>query len=99
MLLPSEWHFDIDRYLNPILPSSLIPRLPYPVSHVLGHRTTTPPRPLGNIIVIFWAFIGVFCSITLIEVVGLHVPPFRERGAPSIVGSFVSVNIFIDLIV
>jgi len=43
---------------------------------------------LGNIAIIFWAFIGVFCSITLIEVIGHQVPSFRDHGAPAIVGSF-----------
>ncbi len=44
---------------------------------------------LGNIPIIFYAFIGVFCSITLIEAVTRHVPLFQDKGAPIIIASFV----------
>lgn len=88
----SGWHFDPDRYLNPVLPASILPRLPHFVAHFLGHRTTDerkPGRPpLGNIPMIFWAFVGIFGSLSLIGAVGQEVPLFRSRGVPTIIGSF-----------
>jgi hypothetical protein len=38
---------------------------------------------------VFWAFIGVFCAITIIEAVSMHIPSFLSRDTPIIVGSFV----------
>lgn len=39
----------------------------------------------------FWAFIGVFCAILVLEVTVTHVPSFESHGVPIIVGSFVSL--------
>ncbi|KAK3944374.1 HPP family protein [Diplogelasinospora grovesii] len=84
---PSRWHFDIDHYLNPVVPPTALPRLPYPVAHFLGYRTR-PPRPLGNILIIAWAFVGIFCSLALIATVGRYVPSFAGHAVPTIIGSF-----------
>ena len=92
---PLRWHVDIDQYLNPFVPPSLLPRLPYPVAHFLGHRTGRSLRtPLGNIVVIFWAFVGVFGTLSFIGLIGRHIPAFESRGVPTIVGSFVSFFYF-----
>lgn len=40
---------------------------------------------------IFWAWIGVFAAILMIQAVSKRVPSFEARGAPMIVGSFVSL--------
>ncbi|KAI8959870.1 HPP family protein [Daldinia sp. FL1419] len=87
-LQPSKWHFEIDRYLNPWIPSAPGKYLPYPIAHFLGYRPEHHQRPLGNIAMIFWAFIGVFCSLTIIEAVGHAIPSFEEHGVPIIIGSF-----------
>jgi len=87
-LPPSQWHFDVDRFLNPFIPASPLSRAPYQISYPLGYRRG-PPRPLGNIVIIFWAFIGVFSSLAIIQVIGRQVPSFVEYGAPTIIGSFV----------
>ncbi|KAI0843959.1 HPP family protein [Daldinia vernicosa] len=84
---PTKWHFEIDQYLNPWIPAAPWKRLPYPVAHFLGYRPEHQ-RPLGNIAMVFWAFIGVFCSLTMIEAVGHAIPSFEEHGAPIIIGSF-----------
>ncbi|KAI0387158.1 HPP family-domain-containing protein [Hypomontagnella monticulosa] len=86
-LQPSKWHFEIDEYLNPWLPPAPWKHIPYPIARFLGHRPEHQ-RPLGNIAMIFWAFIGVFCSIIIIEAVGHSIPSFEEHGAPMIIGSF-----------
>ncbi|GAB0137283.1 hypothetical protein EsDP_00005555 [Epichloe bromicola] len=82
-----KWNFDIDRYLNPFVPPPPWKHLPYPVARFLGHRETKP-EVTGNLMHIFWTFIGVFVAILLIEGVSKHVPSFESHGAPMIVGSF-----------
>ncbi|KAK4093032.1 hypothetical protein Purlil1_2957 [Purpureocillium lilacinum] len=81
------WNFDIDRYLNPLVPSPPWRHLPYPVAYWFGYRKGKP-REMGNLVPIFWAFIGVFGAILLIEGVSRHVPSFEHKGVPMIVGSF-----------
>lgn len=41
----------------------------------------------------FWALIGVFSAIIVLEAVVTRVPSFESHGAPIIVGSFVSVQL------
>ncbi|ORY70388.1 HPP family-domain-containing protein [Pseudomassariella vexata] len=89
---PSKWNVSIDRYINPWVPSPPWKHLPYPVAHFLGHRTT-PQRPLGNVALAFWAFIGVFVSLLGVALIGRAIPSFQERGAPVIIGSFGAVAV------
>ncbi|KAK8058217.1 hypothetical protein PG994_008665 [Apiospora phragmitis] len=84
---PSKWHFDLDAYLNPFLPSPPWKRLPRFATHVAGYRPR-PQQPVGNLAMIAWAFVGIFASLSIIEVVGRHIDSFRSRGAPLIIGSF-----------
>lgn len=84
-----SWNLDIDRVLNRVVPPPPWGHLPYPVARFFGFRKAKP-EPLGNVMLIFWAFIGIFCAISIIEVVSLHVPSFQSRSAPLIIGSFVS---------
>lgn len=86
---PSRWHFDIDEFINPIFPASVLSLLPHPIAHFLGYRTHHLPPRLGNVAMIFWAFIGIFSSLTVIGAVGVNVPAFRSLGVPTIIGSFV----------
>ncbi|KAF3358597.1 hypothetical protein VdG1_00157 [Verticillium dahliae VDG1] len=84
---PSQWNFDIDRFINPFVPHPPWRHLPTPVSRFFGYRKTKPDNT-GNLVLILWAFIGIFCGIAVIELVSDHVPSFRHHGAPIIVGSF-----------
>jgi hypothetical protein len=86
---PSSWNFDIDRWLNRCIPPPPWKHLPYCISRFCGYRET-PPKDLGNILITFWAFIGVFCGISIVEVVSLHIPSFGDHGAPIISPCFVS---------
>ncbi|KAK4206896.1 HPP family-domain-containing protein [Rhypophila decipiens] len=85
-----RWHLDIDRYLNPVVAPSILPRLPYPIAHFCGYRTEKTHRsiPLGNLIVVFWSVIGIFATLSLIGLIGQNVPSFESNGVPVIVGSF-----------
>ncbi|KND90043.1 Transmembrane protein [Tolypocladium ophioglossoides CBS 100239] len=81
------WNFNIDRFLNPFVPPPPWRYLPYPVARFFGYRKTKP-QETGNLMPVFWAFIGIFCAILLIEAVSKRVPSFESHGAPIIVGSF-----------
>lgn len=86
-LNPTTWKFDIDRLLNLYIPPPPWNHIPYPIAHFLGHRKQKP-RDIGIVVPVFWAFIGIFCAISIIEVVSERIPSFKEHGAPMIVGSF-----------
>lgn len=86
----SAWNFDIDRFLNPFIPPPPWRFLPYPIAYWFGYRKG-PPRNVGNLVAIFWAFIGVFCAILIIEAASRHVHSFQEHGAPIIIASFVGI--------
>ncbi|KAK7995910.1 hypothetical protein PG991_015377 [Apiospora marii] len=64
---PSKWHFDIDAYLNPFLPSPPWKHLPRLVTHFVGYRPGKQ-QPIGNLAMIAWAFIGIFASLSIIEI-------------------------------
>jgi hypothetical protein len=84
------WNFDIDNWLNPLVPSPPWQRLPYPISRSLGYRKQ-PLKPIGNLIITAWAFVGIFLGIIVIEVVTKHVPVFQQHQAPIIIASFVCI--------
>ncbi|KAJ6109997.1 hypothetical protein N7486_002232 [Penicillium sp. IBT 16267x] len=83
----SSWHFDIDRYLNPLIPAPRWHWIPRPIAHFLGYRAE-PPKSLGNIVIACWSFIGAFCGVAVLASVSQHVPSFEARDAPAIIGSF-----------
>ncbi|KAK9238496.1 transmembrane protein [Lipomyces kononenkoae] len=57
--------FDIDDYINRIIPPSQLHRLPRPISRFLGYRDV-PRQELGNVLVCVWASIGAFCGLILV---------------------------------
>lgn len=86
---PRTWSFTIDRYINPFIPPPPWHLIPSPIARFLGHRPPGyKPAEVGNLQPIFWAFIGIFCGVALIEGVNMSVPSFQARDAPLIVGSF-----------
>ncbi|KAL6872899.1 HPP domain-containing protein [Trichoderma novae-zelandiae] len=82
-----SWTFNIDRFLNPFIPPPPWSHIPYPIAYWFGYRKAKP-QETGNLMPIFWAFIGVFGAIAMIEAVGKHVASFPPHHVPLIVGSF-----------
>ncbi|KAL6816283.1 HPP domain-containing protein [Trichoderma camerunense] len=82
-----SWNFNIDRFLNPLIPPPPWNHIPYPIAYWFGFRKTKP-QGTGNLMPIFWAFLGVFGAIAMIEAVGKHVASFPPHHVPLIVGSF-----------
>lgn len=83
-----RWHFDIDRYLNPIIPAPRWHLVPRPIAHFLGHRPE-PPKPMGNILISLWTLVSVFCGVSIVTAVTMNVPAFMDHGAPNVIASFV----------
>lgn len=92
MLPHRTWNFDIDYYLQPIIPSLPRHRLPGFISRFLGYRREKPAET-GNLMPIFWAFISIFAAILVLEVTVAHVPSFESHNAPMIVASFVRLTL------
>ncbi|KAI5790298.1 HPP family-domain-containing protein [Geopyxis carbonaria] len=75
--------FDVDHYLNRILPAPRLHLLPPGLRHMLGHRTPAaaenPPRPPPDALLWLWSSLGVFTSLLLIAYL-------TERAAPVLGG-------------
>jgi CBS-domain-containing membrane protein len=58
------------------------------VARFFGHRRPdAPPPPVGNLIEIFWALIGIFTGLMLIELITHQIPMVADHG-PLVIGSF-----------
>lgn len=82
-----SFNFDIDLYLNRVVPRFRLHQLPKPISWLLGYREE-PITPVGSIMVWFWGFIGAFVGILVIEAI-FRTEQLRSYGSPVIIGSFV----------
>jgi hypothetical protein len=85
----SSWNFDIDRFLNPYLPAPPWEQLPYPISRFFGYRKIPPKEP-GNIAVTFWAFISIFCGISIVEAISQRISHWLDHGSSLVFSSYVS---------
>ena len=79
--------FDIDHYLNRLVPSSRLHLLPKPVSRFLGYRHDPAP-PIGNVMVWWWAFIGAFSGLLVVEAV-FRSARLQAEGVPLVIASLV----------
>ncbi|KAI1633236.1 HPP family protein [Biscogniauxia mediterranea] len=83
---PIPWNFDIDKYLNRFIPQPSWRSIPYPLAYFMGYRRGDP-KVRGNLLVTLWAFVGVFCSLVLIQVISDQIPDVADHGL-SIIASF-----------
>ncbi|KAI0879185.1 HPP family-domain-containing protein [Hypoxylon argillaceum] len=83
------WHlnFDIDYYLNRIIPAPPWQAIPYPISYFLGHRKHSPEQKHGNILLALRALLGVFTSLVVIQLLSHQIPWVTVNG-PRIIASF-----------
>lgn len=91
-MTPPPLNFDIDEHLNRFIPASRLHLLPEPLSWFLGYRTK-PRKPVGNVIVWWWAFIGAFAGLLVVEAVYM-LPGLKKEGAPIIIASLVSLTLY-----
>ena len=83
----SAGNFDIDDYIDRILPSPWLHHLPRFISHFLGYREHKHEEP-PDVLIWLWTWIGVFCGVATIEAV-FRSSYFMSHGVPAIVGGFV----------
>ncbi|KAI1277677.1 HPP family-domain-containing protein [Xylaria sp. FL0933] len=76
--------FDIDQYLNRIVPAPPWQAIPYPVSYFFGHRKDPSDKIYGNLLLIARGLLGAFVSILLIELISHQVPWVAADGPPII---------------
>ncbi|KAL8787495.1 MAG: hypothetical protein Q9195_007742 [Heterodermia aff. obscurata] len=81
-----SWDIDIDRWLNPLVPYNRLSRLPRPISRFLGYRNG-PHGEVGNILVAWWAFVGAFSGVAVLEA-ALMIPEIQKHGVPTVIASF-----------
>lgn len=84
----AEWNFDIDRYVNRVVPPSPLHKLPTPVSRFLGYRKDQE-ADVGNIMGAFWSFIGAFCGLAIVAAVFNNVNVIQIHHPPALIASFV----------
>ncbi|QDS70082.1 hypothetical protein FKW77_004814 [Venturia effusa] len=82
----SNIHFDIDDYLNRICLPSQTHKLPAPIARFLGWRKN-PAKPIGNILVALYAFLGTFTGLILVGAAFRYSPLLREDHIPVIFAS------------
>jgi hypothetical protein len=81
---------DIDQYISRIIPRNRLYLLPKPISWFLGYRSEAPPR-IGSVLVAWWAFIGAFAGLLVLEAVFMT-DALKSNGAPIVIASFVCLS-------
>ncbi|TGJ78659.1 hypothetical protein E0Z10_g10101 [Xylaria hypoxylon] len=82
-----QLNFDIDKYVDRIIPAPPWQAVPYPLSYCLGYRKHPSEKNLGNILLAVRALLGVFVSILLIQFLS-HQIPWVAADGPRVVASF-----------
>ncbi|KAI8940993.1 hypothetical protein NX059_002242 [Plenodomus lindquistii] len=82
-----EWHLDIDRYLNRVVPPSPLHKLPTPVSRFLGYRKEKS-QDVGNVCGAFWSFVGAFCGLAVVAAVFNNTQSIQLHSPPALIASF-----------
>jgi hypothetical protein len=88
-----EWEFDLDRYLNRIVPPSPLYKLPTPVTRFLGYRKEKH-QDVGNVLGAFWSMVGAFCGLAVIAAVFNNTESIQRHTPPALIASFVSLSIW-----
>lgn len=89
----TQWNIDVDRFINPYILPSPARHLPIWLGRFVGYRRE-PSRPLGNVIVSVWSFIGTVTALSLIYIVNGKLAPFENQETPLILSSFVNESPF-----
>jgi hypothetical protein len=82
------WNFDVDRYVNRIVPPSPLHKFPTPVARFLGYRKEQKPD-VGNILGACWSCVGAFCGLAIIAAVFNNTESIQMRHPPALIASFV----------
>ena len=88
-----DWNFDIDRYINRIIPASQVYRLPASVARFLGYRKEPQQQDVGNVLGAFWSLVGAFCGLAVVAAVFNNTEGIQRHHPPALIASFVSVMV------
>jgi len=86
--------FDIDNYLNHIIPRARFYLLPKPISHWFGYRAPPKGEPKAPVpatsVLLVWlfSFLGAFIGIAIIENVFRNLPLLGGHSVPLVIASF-----------
>lgn len=87
--------FDIDNYLNHLIPRPRFYLLPKPISYWFGYRSPAktgqqqpPSQPTSVLLNYLFSFLGAFIGIAIIENAFLNLPRLDGRPAPLVIASF-----------
>jgi len=87
--------FDVDKYLNHIIPRPRFYLLPKPVSYFFGYRAPSkdvqqpPPSQSTSVLLTYlFSFLGAFVGIAIIENVFRALPHLNGYPAPLVIASF-----------
>ena len=79
-------NFDIDTYLDPLVPPNQVSRLPSPIAHFLGHRTHAPTEP-PHLVSYVLAFFATVAGLCLVGGVYNYAPGIAQYHPPPLVAS------------
>ncbi|QIW99537.1 hypothetical protein AMS68_005055 [Peltaster fructicola] len=79
-------NFNIDTYLNPIVPTNQVERLPKPIAHFLGYRSKKHEEP-PIIVSQALAFLGGFIGLLVIGAIYKYAPGISKFNPPVIIAS------------
>ncbi|MDI1491573.1 MAG: hypothetical protein OHK93_002782 [Ramalina farinacea] len=83
---PATWNLPLDTLLDRFALPNFTHRLPFPIAHLLGHRTH-PDRPIGNVLTAISALLGAFIAILIIGALFMT-PAISSHHPPLLLGSF-----------
>lgn len=89
-----QWNFDLDHYLNRIIPPSPLNRFPAPITRWLGYRKEQK-QDVGNIVGAWWSFVGAFCGLAVIAAVFNNSSHIQAHHPPAFIASFVCINSYV----
>ncbi|KAF2638872.1 HPP family protein [Massarina eburnea CBS 473.64] len=81
------WDFNIDHYLNRIIPPSPLHTLPVPISRFLGYRKQQKPD-VGNVLGALYSFVGAFCGLAVVAAIFNNDWSIQARHPPALIASF-----------
>src|ERR1700761_4865190 len=87
-----HFHFDIDLYLNPILPRNVLGKLPKRISRFLGHRSNEI-RDVGNVVIALWTIVTTYVGLLAIALIFKFGPWIQSLHPPVLIGSLVCNNL------
>ncbi|CAE7007710.1 hypothetical protein CFE70_001488 [Pyrenophora teres f. teres 0-1] len=83
-----EWNFDLDRYINRVVPASQLPKLPTLVARFLGYRKEAQQQDVGNVLGAFWSLVGAFCGLAVVAAVFNNTESIQWHHPPALIASF-----------